>query len=397
MRMNSLDRPDPDVLLARLKADEAPMKGRLRIYLGAAPGVGKTYTALQEAQRRRDRGTDVVIGFVETHGRPHTMEQIGDVEVVPPIEVPYRGVVLKEMDTDAVIKRHPEVVLVDELAHSNAPGSKHEKRYQDVQDLLDAGITVISTLNIQHLESLNDYVKQMTGVEVRETLPDGVLDHADQIELIDMAPEALVRRMKHGNIYPPEQAQRALENFFTIGNLSALRDMALRATAREVEDKLAAYMSEFRAESPAGIGDKVLVAVSHSPEGKALVRRGWRMASALKAGLVVVYVEPEEGHRKAQTVEDDRLLRSNLQLADELGASIVRLRGKVGEELIEYIKANHVANVVIGHPTHGRWREFFYGSLTSQILRELPGIDVHVVAATGGKKNKTHDGTPTSI
>ncbi|HEV3311823.1 MAG TPA: sensor histidine kinase KdpD, partial [Chloroflexota bacterium] len=255
--MKDLQRPDPDVLLARIKSEEEPARGRLRIYLGAAPGVGKTFTALQELHRRKERGTDAVIGFVETHGRPHTAEQVGDLEIVPPKDIEYQGVTLHEMDTDAVSARHPEVVLVDELAHTNAPGSKHEKRYQDVQDLVEAGITVISTLNVQHLESLNDYVRQVTGIQVRETLPDWVLDQADQIELIDMAPEALIRRMTHGNIYPPEQSKRALENFFTIGNLSALRDLALRATAKEVEDKLAAHMRDFHIDSTAGIGDKV--------------------------------------------------------------------------------------------------------------------------------------------
>jgi two-component system, OmpR family, sensor histidine kinase KdpD len=380
-------RPDPDVLLARIKAEEKPKRGVLRIYLGAAPGVGKTFTALQEAQRRKARGTDVVVGFVETHGRPHTAEQVADLEVVPPMEIEYKGVTLRETDTDAVITRRPTVALVDELAHTNAPGSKHEKRYQDVEDILDAGINVISTVNIQHIESLNDYVKQMTGVEVRETLPDWVLDQAEQVELIDMAPEALIRRMAHGNIYPPEQAKRALENFFTVGNLSALRDLALRATAKEVELKLADYMRDFHVEQAGGIGDKVMVAVDHRPAGKVLIRRGWRIASALKAEMVVVYVEPDESNRQAQTVEDDRRLRSNLQLADELGARVVRLRGKVSEELTEYAKANHVANIVIGHPTHGRLREFMRGSVTNDLLRKLPGVDIHVVAATRTRRD----------
>jgi len=372
-------RPDPDVILPKLKAAEKPERGRLRIYLGAAPGVGKTFVALQEANRRRRRGADVVVGFVETHGRPHTAEQVGELEVIPPKEIRYKGVVLKEMDTEAVIARHPEVALVDELAHTNAPGSTHEKRYQDVQDLLDAGITVISTVNVQHLESLNDYIRQMTGVQVRETLPDWVLDQAEQVELIDMAPEALIRRMVHGNIYPPEQAKRALENFFTVGNLSALRDLALRATAKEVEDKLAAYLRDFRVQPQAGIGDKVMVAVDHHPIGRALIRRGWRMASALKADLVVVYVEPAEAHRRTQSVTDERQLRSNLQLADELGAQVVRLRGKVSDELINFARSNHVASIVLGHPTHGRLRELLHGSVTNRLIRKLPGIDVHLV------------------
>lgn len=384
--MSEPRRPDPDVLLAKIKAEEKPRRGTLRIYLGAAPGVGKTFTALQEAARRKERGTDVVIGFVETHGRQHTAEQVRDLEVVPPREIEYKGVILREMDAAAIIARRPDVAVIDELAHTNAPGSRHEKRYQDVEEILDASINVISTLNVQHIESLNDYVKQMTGVEVRETLPDWVLDKADQVELIDMAPEALRRRMVHGNIYPPEQAQRALENFFSLANLSALRDLALRATAKEVELKLEDYMRDYHVQTTGGIADKVMVAIDHRPVGKVLIRRGWRIAAALKARMVVVYVEPEESHRRAQTVQDDRQLRSNLQLADELGASVVRLRGKVADQLIEYAKANHVANIVIGHPTHSRLREFLNGSVTNDLLRKLPGVDVHVVASVPGTR-----------
>jgi two-component system, OmpR family, sensor histidine kinase KdpD len=373
-------RPDPDALLALIKGQETPTRGRLRIYLGAAPGVGKTFAMLQEAHRRKDRGTDVVVGFVETHGRPHTAEQIGDLEVVPAREIHYKGVVLREMDTEAVIAREPMVALVDELAHTNAPGSKHAKRHEDVADLLDAGITVISTLNIQHLESLNDYVEQMTGVTVHETVPDWVVDEAEQVELIDMAPEALIQRMKHGNIYPPEQARRALDNFFTAGNLTALRDLALRATAKEVEQKLDAYMRDLKIEGTAAVGERVMVAVDHRPIGKTLIRRGWRLAAALKGELVVVYVEPTGGKRRVQTIEDERQLRANLQLADELGAMVVRLRGAASAELIAYARAHHVGSVVIGHPTHGRWEEFLHGSVTSDMLRKLPGIDVHVMA-----------------
>jgi len=375
-----LERPDPDALLARIKAQERPAQGHLRIYLGAAPGVGKTFTMLQEAQRRKKRGTDIVIGLVETHGRPHTTEQIDGLEVIPPREIPYKGVLLREMDTEAVIARHPEVALVDELAHTNAPGSKHEKRYQDVQDLLGAGITVISTLNIQHIESLNDMVAQVTGVQVHETVPDWVVDRAEQVELIDMAPEALIQRMKHGNIYPAEQARRALENFFTAANLTALRELALRATAREVEEKLSTYMRDQAVEAPAAITDRVMVAVDHRSSGKTLIRRGWRMASALKGELVVVHVEPVQSARRAQTLDDERQLRATLQLADELGAKVVRLRGKVADELIAYTRSNGVTHLILGHPARGRWAEVFHGSVTNTILRQLPGVDVHLIA-----------------
>lgn len=365
-----------------------PGRGKLLLYLGAAPGVGKTFAMLQEAHRLKAHGADIVVGFVETHGRPRTAEQIGDLEVVPPREVPYKGVVLREMDTDAVIARHPQIALVDELAHTNAPGSRHEKRYQDIFELLDHGIDVHSTMNIQHMESLNDIVEQMTGVRVRETVPDRVLDEAEQVELIDMAPEALIRRMIHGNIYPPEQAKRALENFFTAGNLTVLRDLALRATASEVEDRLAEYMRGDEIERSGQSGEKVMVAVDHRPTGKSLIREAWRMAAALKGELIVVHVDPTEGRRQAQNVEEERQLRANLQLAHELGARVVRLRGKVSDELIAYAQANNVATIVIGHPSHGRWEKFLHGSVTTDILRKMPGIDVHVVADGGKDRRK---------
>jgi two-component system, OmpR family, sensor histidine kinase KdpD len=376
-----LERPDPDAILARIKAAEQPARGGLRIYLGSAPGVGKTFSMLQEGHRRKERGTDVVIGFVETHGRAHTAEQIGDLEIVPPREVPYKGVTVREMDTEAVIARHPRVALVDELAHTNVPGSRHEKRYEDVQDLLDAGITVIATLNIQHIESLNDIVKQITGVSVHETVPDWVMEEAEQVELIDMAPEALIQRMKHGNIYPPEQARRALDNFFTAGNLTALRDLALRATAKGVEEKLSQYMRGWEDPSaPLAVSDRVMVAVDHRPHGKTLIRRGWRIASALKADLVVVTVETDRGMRAAQTLADERQLRANLQLADDLGAQVVRLRGKVADEVVAYARAHKATQLVIGQSTRGRWEEIFHGSVTHDLLRKALGIDVLVVA-----------------
>ncbi len=381
-------RPDPDVLLARLKAQETPARGRLRIYLGSAPGVGKTYEMLQEARRRKERGTDVVVGFVETHGRPQTAAQIGDLEIVPPREVLYKGVTLREMDTDAVLRRRPRVALVDELAHTNAPGSRHEKRYEDVEDILAAGIDVISTLNIQHIESLNDTVQQFSGVAVRETVPDWVLNEAAQVELIDITPEALIQRMTHGNIYPPAQAQRALDNFFTPGNLTALRELALRATAKEVEDDLDRFMREGQIQGPMAVTDRVMVAVDHRKSDKTLIRRGWRLASALKAALIVVTVEPERGPRQAQTIEEERQLRASLQLADDLGATVVRLRGNIVDELVAYAQANRVTQVVIGHPTHSRWYEFLHGSVSRDLLRRLPGVDVHVYADRGDRRTE---------
>lgn len=381
--MNDEGGPSP-IIEGVAATEEQPRRGTLRLYLGAAPGVGKTFSMLQEGHRLRSHGADVVIGFVETHGRAHTAEQIGDLEVVPVREVVYRGVILHEMDTEAVIARHPEIALVDELAHTNAPGSAHEKRYQDVDDLLASGIDVISTMNIQHMESLNDVVAQMTGVRVRETVPDQILDMADQVELIDMAPQALIRRMIHGNVYPPEQARRALENFFTVGNLSALRDLSLRATAKEVEDMLVASMHDGQPNAPAGSGEKVMVAIDHRPIGKSLIREGRRMAAALRGELIVVHVEPAEGRRQARSLEEERQLRANLQLAHELGARVVWLRGKVAEEIIAYAQGSHVSQIILGHPSHTRLQQFLHGSLTDAILRGVPEIDVHIVPAPDG-------------
>src|SRR5947209_1502344 len=259
------DRPDPEALLDRYKLHDSDLeeertatdfttaagtvnqqhrRGRLRVYLGAVAGAGKTYAMLNEGHRRESRGTDVVVGYVETHKRPQTESQIGDLEIVPRKKVTYRGVTFEEMDTEAVIARHPRVVLIDELAHTNVPGSKHAKRYQDVQEILDAGIDVVTTLNIQHLESLNDLVASITGVRVRETLPDQILDQADEVELVDISPYALRQRMRHGNIYPPDRIEASLNNFFREGNLTALRELALRRTAEKTEAQLQQYITE---------------------------------------------------------------------------------------------------------------------------------------------------------
>lgn len=382
------ERPDPDVLLARIKAEEEPKQGRLRIWLGAAPGVGKTYAMLQEGHRRTSRGTDVVIGFVEPHGRPEIEELICGLEVVSPREIRHGATVLREMDTDAVIARHPRVALVDELAHTNAPGSKHEKRYQDVQDLLDAGIDVVSTLNVEHIESLSDYVKQMTGIDVEETIPDSVVDRADQVELIDLPPEAIIERMREGSIYSRREAERALDSSFSLGNLMALRDLALRATAHEVEEKLDAYLEERKIEGVA-IGERILVAVDHRAGGKALIRRGRRLAAAVKGELIVVYVDPADNRRKPASPEDRRRLDDNLRFAEELGAEVVHLQGKVSDELIAYVRANHISHIFIGHSTRSRWEEFLNGSVARDLLRKMPVLNVHVIADYPERRDST--------
>ena len=264
----------------------AGARGRHRVYLGIAPGVGKTYTALEELLRRKERGTDVVIGFLETHGRRKTAELAAPLEMVPRKQIPYKGVIVEELDTDAVIRRHPAVALVDELAHTNAPGSKHEKRWQDVEDLLAAGITVISTVNIQHLESLADIVENITGVQVRERVPDRLIDEADEVELIDMSPHALRQRMRHGNIYPSDRAERALQSFFREGNLMALRDMALRKVASLCEQDLEEYMQQHEIDAAWSAGERVMVCVDDQPQAQNLIRRGWRMANRYRTELL---------------------------------------------------------------------------------------------------------------
>jgi two-component system sensor histidine kinase KdpD len=361
-------RPDPDVLLRKIQREEAPARGRLRIYLGAAPGVGKTYAMLHEGRRRHGRGTDVVVGFAETYNRPLTVDALGDLEVIPRKKVEYRGVVLEEMDTEAVIARHPQVALVDELAHTNAPGSRHEKRWQDVEEIRDAGITVISTLNIQHLESLNDVVAGITGVRVRETVPDHVVDDADEIEVVDISPEALRSRMRHGNIYPPGQAEKALESFFRPGNIAALRRLVLERVSMEVEQQLSEYMHEHHLEGWEAAG-RVLVLLDGSHETEVALRRAWRLAHAFHGELIAAY-----------TTNDAR--RSNmshaLTVAMDLNATLRELPGEdLAEELTSLIRQENVLHVTLVHRPSGwlpRRRP-----LAEELLRHCPELDVHLV------------------
>jgi len=373
-------RPSADEMLDRVRREAgAGARGRHRVYVGIAPGVGKTYTALEELQRRKQRGTDVVIGFIETHGRPKTAVLATDLEVVPRKKIDYKGVTVEEMDTDAVIKRHPALTLVDELAHTNAPGSKHEKRWQDVEDLLTAGITVISTVNIQHLESLADLVENITGVQVRERVPDRVLDAADEVELIDMAPHALRQRMKHGNIYPPERAERALTEFFREGNLIALREMALRKVAQLAEHDLEHYMQQEGIDAAWSACERVMVCVDDQPQAQNLMRRGWRMANRYKADLLAVFVETPRW--ASASPETKRAVEENLRFAEDLGAEPIRVRGAdIARALIQVAHDKNVGAIVIGHSRHGRLHELLRGSVVQNLLRQAGDVDVHVVA-----------------
>ena len=375
-------------MLARARSEGDTGRGRLRVYLGMAPGVGKTYAALQECQRRRAQGVDVVLGFVEHYGRPQTAAQIGQLEVVPRKRVPYGGATVEEMDTDAVLARRPRVVLVDELAHTNAPGSAREKRWQDVEAIRDAGIDVLSTMNVQHLESVADIVESITGAPVRERLPDAVLDGADEVELIDMSPHALRQRIQGGHVYPAGRAGAALESFFRAGNLTALRELALRRTAQQVDEQLQAYMVGHGIDASWPASERVLVCVDHQPLSKQLVRRAWRMASGLRAELLAAYVEPPDWEQFPFQVQ--KAVEANLRFAEDLGARVVRRPGRdVAATLAQLARDENAAQIVIGRSSHGRWHEFFRGSVVTGLLRRVRTVDVHVIG-----DDTSHPDTP---
>jgi len=312
-------------------------RGKLRVYLGAAPGVGKTFAMLNEGRRRRERGTDAVVAFVETHGRARTAEAVAGLEILPRRTIAYRGTTFTEMDVDAVLARHPEVALIDELAHTNVPGSRHEKRWQDVEELLAAGIEVISTVNIQHLESLNDVVEKITGVPQRETIPDDVVRRADQIELVDMSPEALRRRMAHGNIYAAEKTDAALSNYFRVGNLTALRELALLWLADKVDEQLDRYRAEHGITATWEARERVVVALTGGPEGETLVRRAARIAARAHGGdLLAVHVTSSDG--LAGT--DPQALARQRVLVESLGGSYHTVVGdSVPVALLDYARA----------------------------------------------------------
>ena len=371
-------RPTAEEMLARIGESESAGRGRLRVYLGMAPGVGKTYRMLEEAHRRAGRGTDVVVGFVEPHGRPSTVALQQGLEILPRRRVEYRGIVVEEMDTDAVIERHPTVALVDELAHTNAPGSPFEKRWEDVERIRDAGIHVVTTLNVQHLETVADAVETITGAPVRERLPDEILALADEIELVDMSPHALRQRMRHGNVYPPERAQVALDRFFTEANLTALRDLALRFTARRVEGQLSGFVTNGSLGVMPTTSDRVLVLVDGTAAGAAAVRRAANLAGLLHADIVAAVPE-----RMANTTsEGDRAIREVADDAADLGADIVRIDGdNVAAALAGVARARGATHVVIAHRSRTRFERLRHASLADALLSALPGVELHVVGA----------------
>jgi two-component system sensor histidine kinase KdpD len=369
-------RPSPEELLARVQQEEKRAeKGRHKIFLGFAAGVGKTYEMLSEANRRRQRGQDVVIGYLETHGRKGTEEQVGDLPKVPRRQVPYRGATFEEMDTEAILARHPHTVLVDELAHTNVPGSEREKRWQDVEILLEAGINVLSTLNVQHLESLNDAIYEVTGVRVRETVPDHLLKDADEVVMIDITPRALINRLERGDVYKPEKVEQAKENWFRESNLNALREIALREVAHEVDEDVAEYRREHHIEGPLATHDRIMVCISPTQSSMRLLRRGWRAAQRLKGEIVAVYVES-----RAPNPQEQETLRNDFALADRLKIPIVTLQGDIATELIRYARERGTTQIVMGHSDRSRWQEFIKGSIINRITRELRTVDILIVA-----------------
>jgi two-component system sensor histidine kinase KdpD len=369
-------RPDPEALLVRARREEREhARGRLRIYLGAFPGVGKTFAMLNEARRRNSYGEDVVVGFVETHGRKATAAQIDGLEVLPRRRVEYKGVVLEELDVDAVLMRRPAVCLVDELAHTNAPGSLREKRYEDVNVILDAGINVVTTLNVQHLESLNDTIETLTGVKVRETIPDVVVDDADEIILIDLSPEGARARMQHGHIYPPAQASAALEHFFRPENLSALREIALRRTADEVDDQLEEWMRE-AGRHQTGMDERVLVYVeAFSSASRAVVRRGWRWAQALRGELIVAYL------KRDLTEQEQTELARTVELAEDLNARVLPLAAPdEGRALIDLVATERIQHVVLARRPRGALGSLLRAPLEETLLQAHPDLEVLLTA-----------------
>jgi len=388
--VKSLDeprRPTAEEMLERVELTERSQatKAWLRVYLGYAPGVGKTYAMLHEGQRRKVRGTDVVIGYVETYDRPLTMEAIGDLEIVPRKQIAYKGVVVEEMDVDAILARRPQVVLIDELAHSNVPGSKHEKRYQDVLEVQNAGINVITTVNIQHIESLKDTIERVTGIHVRESLPDWVLDGADEVELVDQTPEALQKRMLHGNIYPQSRIDDALQHFFRRGNLTALRELALRRVAEKTDDQLQQYRRGRGIDEPWHCAENILVCVPPTTQAQQLVRRGFRLAERLQGCLIVLHVSEPRKRLDPKIAEGQHEVQKALQLAKELGAEVVTLDGpNIADTLIRYANEHNVTQIVMGESTHSWLQEVLHGSVVREVLGRTKDVDVHIVQRTDG-------------
>ena len=375
------NRPDPEALLARVKAEEARQRrGKLKVFLGAAAGVGKTYAMLEAVREQKADAVDVLVGYVETHGRAETDALLAGLELLPARMVDYRGTALREFDLDAALARHPALIVVDELAHTNAPGLRHAKRWQDVVELLDAGINVYTTMNVQHLETLNDVVAKITGVVVRETVPDSVFEQADDVELIDLPPDELLERFKDGKVYMPEQAEEAVRHFFRKGNLIALRELALRRTAERVDAQMRVYMHEHAIGKSWPTAERLLVCISPGPESARLVRAGKRMADRLGAPWVAAYVETPAQLRLPPEVRDR--VTQTLRLAEQLGAETARLPGeKMSEAILGFAHDRNVTKIVVGKPRRRLWTRILIGSIVDALVQGSGDIDIYVISA----------------
>jgi two-component system sensor histidine kinase KdpD len=351
-------------------------QGILKLFLGYAPGVGKTYSMLSEAIRRASRGEEVVIGVVETHGRKATAELAAKLETVPRRKLEYKGTIFEEMDVDAILARKPAVVVVDELAHTNIEGSKHFKRYEDVMELLDHNIDVLSTMNVQHVESLGPTILQITGVQVRETVPDWVMQRVDEIVLADVTPQALQKRMTRGDIYPVERAGRALSHFFRPGNLIALRELALRQVTLVVDRSLDAFLEKEDIAEPSSVRERILVCISSNPAAQYLIARGSRMAQGMKGELYVCHVDT--GRQFA--ADDQKTLAENIRFAENLGARVSKITGKtVAEAAAQFVRENHITQVIFGRSARASWQRFLYLRAIQRFLQSAPSVDVHIV------------------
>ena len=373
---------DAESLLARAKAEG---RARLRVYIGAAPGVGKSYQMLEDAHELKRQGIDVVVGFVEAHGRADTLSQIRDLEQVPLRHIEYRGVTLREMDLDAILARRPTIAVVDELAHTNAPGSKHQKRYEDVLALLDAGIDVITAVNIQHIESLNDVIASTTSVRVRETVPDWVLKRADEVVNVDVSVETLRTRLRQGKIYDAAKVEQALANFFRTGNLTALRELALRQLASDQAGKAHEYRQREGLERPV-IPEKVMVAMASRGSAKNLLRVGSRTAGRLATDWFAVYVETPKEEPGRIKPDDHVALADNIRFAQQLGAKVVKLKGsRVADLLVEFAKREGITHVIFGQSARSRWDLAMHGSIVDRFLRDVRDATVQIVPVRSGQ------------
>jgi two-component system, OmpR family, sensor histidine kinase KdpD len=385
--INADQRPSPESLLAKLKEGE---RASLRVYIGAAPGVGKTYQMLEDAHQLKREGVDIVVGIVETHGRDETRAMIGDLECVPMRRIEYKGVVIEEMDLDALIARHPAVAIVDELAHTNIPGSKNRKRYEDVNDLLNSGISVITAANIQHLESLNDAIARTTGVRVRETIPDHFLRRADEVVNVDVSVDTLRTRLRQGKIYDVVKIQQALNNFFRKGNLSALRELALRQVATDQATKAHDYREREGLEQ-AAIPEKVMVAIASRGSAKRILRAGSRIAGRLASDWYAVYVETPREEPGRIDPHDHAVLQENIRFAKDLGAKIVKLKGRnVADLLIDFARREGITHVVFGQSARSRWDVLLRGSVINRFLGDVRDATVQVVPLD--KKDRKDEG-----